>query len=585
MAIISATERTELLEKMNDLLKTYNYNPTDTALNAIIDEWSAQKGDLIDAFKKHPQYNDGKFTITFSIEQERAVDKSAMQCLYNWCNHRVDGPVGSMVDSLPEEINTLRELQGRDFLPTDLQSFFFRFIEEPAITISEEEASRINYLLPDKIHAHAGQKRTRVVNKIFTYLNYNKHPSYNKIFAQYSDAMSPSVFKRTAILSLNPMDYLTMSFGNSWSSCHTIDKTNIRNMPNSYEGRYCSGTMSYLLDPSSMVFYIIDEDQSYPGTAPKIHRQMFHYGHKKLIQGRLYPQSNDSGSSDLYTLYRQKVLEIISTIFELQNSWRTESGTCNVCDYTKSFGTHYRDYGSFENCTISFAEDTPSSDNVTIGAEPICIHCGERFNDSYHLDCCYIHRGQHRCKRCGCWHDDKYMRQIDGQWYCEDCVYYCKSCRTWYVRDGHECHVDNYGIVCPKCQTNTKKFIKCDCCGELVYKTHLTHVKYSDENVCDNCIRRHYTKCNICGEYMRNNVVKTFKGGAMACPSCYERYKNATKDDAEASAEDESDEHDEEDTDTLNFTWRYTSTSAGQYRTYTTSTSDFLRWGIRNTND
>lgn len=575
MSIITETERTQLIANMTTLLKTYNYNPTETALNTIIDEWSAQKGELLEAFKKHPSYVDGKFLIAFTEEFNRPADQHVALNLYSWFN-KTYGPLGSMVDTLPEEVNAERVLQNREYLPEELQNFFFRFIQDSSTTISRNESDTINALLPGKIHAHDGEKRTRVLNRICTYLNYSKHPEYNRRFAEYSDAMTSKLMKRKIVLSLNPISYLTMSFGNSWSSCQTIDKTNKRRMENGYEGRYCSGTMSYMLDPSTMVFYILD-----PGDdeldAPKIQRQLFHYSNKMLVQGRLYPQCNDYQSTELYNAYRNIVTTAMSTIFEYDNSWQTKGGTSAICDYVRTKGTHYADYLHFSNCTISFAgERTAAITNMIIGAEPMCIHCGERFDDSHHLDCCYLHRGQKRCKICRCWHDESDMRQIDGEWYCDCCVYYCKSCRTWHVRGEGEVHVENYGTVCPKCKENTKKFAVCGHCGNLAFTKHMKHVKHTNEDVCSSCICTYYTKCSICGEYFRNSVRKRFYGGAMGCPDCHAKYDNATKDDAEEGTESESEEQDEEEAGTVKYAYISTSTDTTRYSTSTTY--DFFRW-------
>lgn len=572
MSIITETERTNLVSSLTNLLKTYNYNPTEKALNAIIDEWYAQKGELLEAFKKHPSYVDGKFMISFNVNLNRPADKNTAANLYNWFN-RTYGPLGSMVDTLPAEVNEERILQHRDYLPTGLQDFFFRFIQNYSATISRGESDTINALLPGKIHAHDGEKRTRVLNRICKYLNYSKHPEYNRRFAEYSDAMTSKLMKRKVVISLNPISYLTMSFGNSWSSCQTIDKTNRRHMDNGYEGRYCSGTMSYMLDPSTMVFYILD-----PGDdeleAPKIQRQLFHYSNKMLIQGRLYPQCNDYQSEDLYNAYRNIVSEIISTVFEFDNTWTSKRGSSTICDYVTTCGTHYSDYTHFDNCTISFAGERPTK--MVIGAEPMCIHCGERFNDTHHLDCCYLHRGQHRCKKCRCWHDESDMRQVDGEWYCDDCVYYCKSCRTWHVYGDGEVHVNNYGMVCPKCKNNTKKFALCAHCGGLVFIKHITHIKHTNEDVCGNCLGSYYTKCGVCGEYMPDSERKHFPGGAMVCSECHEKYTNATKDDAEEGTESESEEQDEEEAGTVRYTYASTATDTTRYQTYTTY--DFFRW-------
>ena len=77
MAIITMEERNYLLESMGGLLVEYDYKYTEDALSEIIDEWSHQKAGLIDAFKKHPNYMEGKFMIAFDADYERSINPMA----------------------------------------------------------------------------------------------------------------------------------------------------------------------------------------------------------------------------------------------------------------------------------------------------------------------------------------------------------------------------------------------------------------------------------------------------------------------------------------------------------------------------
>ena len=99
---------------------------------------------------------------------------------------------------------------------------------------------------------HKGLKTSRAFNKVCTHFGVDKWNKYNKEFAKYSDLVSGKERTLNFIISLNPLDYLTMSFGKSWASCHTIDKSNRRRMPNAYSGAYCNGVLSYMLDKASI---------------------------------------------------------------------------------------------------------------------------------------------------------------------------------------------------------------------------------------------------------------------------------------------------------------------------------------------
>ena len=82
--IITEEERETLLDQMKNLLDEYDYEYTNRALNKIIDTWANNKKDLITAFKKHPNYLEGKFMIVFSHDFERVTDRNALERFKSW---------------------------------------------------------------------------------------------------------------------------------------------------------------------------------------------------------------------------------------------------------------------------------------------------------------------------------------------------------------------------------------------------------------------------------------------------------------------------------------------------------------------
>ena len=459
---------------MEQLLDEYNYYYTEDALDKIIDEWASQKAELITAFKKHPNYLAGKFMIAFDYDYERVCDRKQAVRFGDWvCQY----PVRDCRRNIPEEIERQRIKEGTSYLPNGIFYLFYYMSHFTDRTISEEAAKEINTFLPT-IHAHAGQKTSRVVNKICCYLGYDKHPDYNREFAKFADSLSPLIIRRHTILSLNPLDYLTMSFGNSWASCHTIDKHNRRGMPNSYEGQYSSGTMSYMLDPSSMVFYTVDA--AYEGneywTQPKIHRQMFHWGAWKLVQGRLYPQSND-GDRGAGAPYRHLVQEIISTIFDVPNLWSVKHGTSHASYYIQTRGTHYADYCNFSDCNLSYLKDKQNIEEFVVGAEPICIECGLRHDTGDNINCCRSYDERYYCADCGCEIDEEDLIWIGDEPYCRGCVTYCKRCGC-YELNNDAVYVDSEDIyVCVSCYN--AYYSRCIHCGE-VYRDNELHWHATD---------------------------------------------------------------------------------------------------------
>lgn len=515
--IITDEERNALLENMKDLLDEYDYQYTEEALNKIINTWATNKADLITAFKKHPNYLEGKFMIVFSHNFDRNVDVREIVNFKDWLINL--GITMAVREFMPEDMRNHVIDYGRK-LPSEIFRFVFDLPTNTAQYIDDEIVAKLDEICPS-IHAHKGQKMSRVVNKLLSYIGYDKLPDYNRMFAKYADALNPLQITRHTVLSVNPLDYLTMSFGNSWASCHTIDKENKRGMPNSYEGIYSSGTVSYMLDSPSMVFYTVDA--SYNGNnfwnEPKINRQMFHWGEDKLIQGRLYPQDND-GNNSAYTPYREIVQSIMSELFGFTNLWTVSKGTGASAKYVFSEGTHYKDYECYNNCTLSRPKGSENENDITIGHDPICINCGEEHDTQDNISCC---AKKVFCAHCGSEIDDGDIRWIDDEPYCCDCSFWCEQCEEYHVGEGTS--VRGFGIVCDSCLDD---FRYCEECGEYVTEYRATYVESEGAYFCDDCIEDNFVPCEQCGELHRYRNMREV-ARRMLCPDCAEEAENETE--------------------------------------------------------
>ena len=82
--IITNDERKYLLNNMKKLLSEYDYRYKEDALETIIRTWALNKADLIAAFKKHPNYVEGKFMIAFDQDYVRDIDTIAVKEFSNF---------------------------------------------------------------------------------------------------------------------------------------------------------------------------------------------------------------------------------------------------------------------------------------------------------------------------------------------------------------------------------------------------------------------------------------------------------------------------------------------------------------------
>lgn len=296
-------------------------------------------------------------------------------------------------------------------------------------------------------------------------------------------------------MSANICDYLLMSNGNSWSSCHFI------NSSGAYSGCYKAGTLSYSNDSTSMVFYTLSSD--YDGNQwffePKITRQMFFYQNGNLLQSRLYPKGCDAEGED-YKDYRAVVQDIISNCLGVPNLWKKldSSEWPYVNTYDNSF--HYKDYEEFPSeCVMSYNKEFEDKidEGIEIGGISYCVDCGdERFyyesDDCCELqcDCC---SSNNRCEHCGYHCDRDDMHEIDGDYYCEDCCFWCEIHEEWEVRYNYfgedlKQEVEINGERYTMCvDAFDEEVVCCDKCGEYEWRDEAMYGDDLNETLCRNC--------------------------------------------------------------------------------------------------
>jgi hypothetical protein len=239
-----------------------------------------------------------------------------------------------------------------------------------------------------------GMKTSRAFNKVCHYYGIDKmNPQtitteengqtvtkttypYDKLYATYADTVSDLVRKMHFVISVNPLDYLTMSFGVNWKSCHSING-----------GGWKGGCLSYMLDNTSMITYVLTEMKEPLHTALKVYRQMFHYDNGLFMQNRLYPQGND-GATNLYTKFRGLVVKEFSDIMHEGGEWSAEIGPNSCTSHSASQGSHYVDYSSNRDCAIFYPRSKAEmirNHIMNIGHRGICVRCGREYSSSSYL--------------------------------------------------------------------------------------------------------------------------------------------------------------------------------------------------------
>ena len=287
---------------------------------------------------------------------------------------------------------------------------------------------------------------------------------YNHYFALLGDSINPVDIPCELVISVNPIDFWTMSFGYKWGSCHTLDKENRRNCDNSYHGCYSSGTTSYMLDGATFIVYSrpsakqlekIGEDGLPMELQSKMKRCVFYLGEDKLVQSRLYPDGRDGGDAGLAAQFRNIVQDVIAKLYDTANLWVLKKGTCE-CSSVVDAGrgaTNYPDYENYDDCNVSYLRRVDGLLNarvITVGTAPICPVCGKEHSSQEWIICDNC-RDTVYCENCGELVSRRDAIYVDGEWYCDaDCANSAGYVETeddgWHHRRdcGYESYTDTW---------------------------------------------------------------------------------------------------------------------------------------------
>lgn len=396
----------KLIDDMMALLTKYSHRNTEHGVCKVLDEFFTNKEPMIKLFEKSPNYA-GELRIAFKEPFVR--DKVASDIQHFVSNFKNQKKVAECILKYKDEQGkTLSDYVRTGATHMDLKHMakaknimnsadVTKFANSGATKETEKNKADFDMYMAHfmRIYESAmasdceigevkiakGTKTSRAFNKICTHYGVDKWNLYNREFAKYADMVSGKERILSFFISANPLDYLTMSFGKSWASCHTIDKSNRRRMPGGYSGQYCNGTLSYMLDKSSIVTFVFDDIKNEIHEEGKLYRCMFHVNLDtcKFIQGRIYPAGND-GSTDLYSKFRQIVQREFVPILGLnEHKWKIAN---SMNDQTESFGSHYRDYLYNDSCKAFYPSEKGSVGAVKIGRRGICPHCGEEYAGS-----------------------------------------------------------------------------------------------------------------------------------------------------------------------------------------------------------
>lgn len=383
----------EMVEHVKGVLKKYGMVYSKRGIEKNLNVWQRNKHELINLLRNHPNWNEDALAIVMDVEEIREI--SIPDILESLSDVELLHPV---FDN--NQVATIFRMNDYAMYTNALHEVVMPFQKNAS---SDTAKSVKEYA---DIRCTEGEKSSKVVNKICDCHGINIHGNYNKLFAKLSDNINPNAIKRKVILSVHPCDYLEMSNkDNSWKSCHQLRY-----------GEYQNGTISYMNDSVSMIFYSINVKnvESDFFMLPKINREVFCYKDGILLQSRLYPNDNNEKTK---RLYGDVVKEIFSICHQTENLWKVGS-IDDTCE-THSESSHYPDYEHGYGDVFLLSGTSAANDYMLIGEEGYCMYCGEVNHEKDRIDC-EIHK-MHYCSVCGEDIHEEEIKFLDNNLFCEHC--------------------------------------------------------------------------------------------------------------------------------------------------------------------
>lgn len=348
-------------------------------------------------------------------------------------------------------------------------------------------------------------------------------------FSQLINTMKTAKRRQTVVLSCDLEDYLTMSMGTSWDSCHQLGKM------------YGQGALAYALSPNVLVAYVKAEDHEYK----KKWRQVIYCDVNTgfAIGSRQYPSPNNVASDGARHLWQE--------CFNMHKNGTTETTNFKFSKKSEGLKQYLKKSNSF--AYVDILEFSPSSEKIQghvwstwvdgvekpvincCPQEIICLKCGrphERHRN-YEVTCGECPReGQLKCKECGRWHAEEtstYADAIDG-FVCPSCLRsdytYCPDCQRW-ERSYNMVTVHGRDI-CESCAYS--RYHRCDACSEWHLREECTrvHARGRNQYLCQDCmVSRQVTPCAHCGRLHPLSNLTSVHGGNKVCRGCLHRYYTA----------------------------------------------------------
>lgn len=353
-----------------EIMETYrshvSWYPSKPALERILDAWREKKSALIEKMRNHPGWNEDALAVVVEVQEERKTDT-------------VEAIKGLNKLVLNGKLTPMNNLK--------LWSDFIRSKIYNTSMLTSDAAKAVNDMFEKhgiKLRLSQGQRTSRAIRRILLEFGFNeKDRESNQYFNEYTGLMSESSVPVQFVFSVHPLDFILMSNGNSWNSCHY------------FGGCFSSGVYSLMGDDVSVITYTVKPEKDMSSAEKerslwwhkKRMRQLFVVNEKSVLASRLYPGTNDG---QMRSRNWDTVLNIHAKMYAKKINWRRveprNASISNACN-----STHYPDWEHGYNAAV-YQDPDVRVESLVVGSQPRCVVCGNTNPRTGHHVCgdgCY----------------------------------------------------------------------------------------------------------------------------------------------------------------------------------------------------
>lgn len=272
----------------------------------------------------------------------------------------------------------------------------------------------------------AGTKVMKAVRKVLTAYDYPHMELFEQWRDEVSVLLSHKIIQKTVVLSIHPIDFMSMSDTDSWSTCMSWTKN----------GMFNGGTIEMMNSNVALVAYVKGSGEFVTKSGFKMDvknwRSLF-YAHKDiLLSGCAYPFEDSCLSSfitkELYRLVRKNLHWDYKykgqDYMDMLNHATNQSCRCKDLKKNKKKNIFVTTYGMYNDIVekradeaeyICYRNPVKKAKRISLSGYATCLICGERLDDTPTSadDCrfrshgemkfCNKHyaRSEHDCYHCG----------------------------------------------------------------------------------------------------------------------------------------------------------------------------------------